>query len=262
MELEKRTALVTGGSSGIGRAIALEFAREGANVAVGDVRESPKDVGESIATADRIREIGPEALYRETDVTDPDQVDRLVAETVETFGGLDILVNNAGISRDGRVHDTSEQDWQDIVDVNLSGAFRCAKAAMPHLLESEHGRVINVASQMGFVGMPESAAYCATKGGMVNLTRQMALDYSGDGVTVNGICPGPIKTSMSREGSADDPKAWYEDEDELAHYEEQVLTPAIGEPEDVGRAAVFVASDDARFMTGHNLVIDGGYVAK
>ncbi|MEA5387975.1 3-oxoacyl-ACP reductase family protein [Haloarculaceae archaeon H-GB11] len=262
MELEGRAAIVTGGSSGIGRAIALAFAREGADVAVGDVRETPKDVGESASTAERVRELGGEAVFCETDITDPEQVTDLVDAAVDAFGGLDVLVNNAGISRDGTVHETSEDDWNDIVDVNLSGAYRCAKTAMPHLLESDHGRVINVASQMGFVGMPESAAYCATKGGMVNLTRQMAVDYSGEGVTVNGICPGPIKTSMSRDGSADDPKAWYEDEEELAHYEEQVLTPKIGEPEDVGRAAVFIASDGARFMTGHNLVIDGGYVAK
>lgn len=134
---------------------------------------------------------------------------------VEAFGGLNILVNNAGISRDGRVHETIEDDWKDIVDVNLSGAYLCAKAAMPYLLESDHGRVINVASQMGFVSMPESAAYCATKGGLVNLTRQMAVNYSGEGVTVNGICPGPIKKSMSRDRSADDPKAWYEDQAEL-----------------------------------------------
>jgi NAD(P)-dependent dehydrogenase (short-subunit alcohol dehydrogenase family) len=261
MQLDGRAAVVTGGSSGIGRAIAIEFAGEGADVAVGDVRRDPKDVGESVPTVERVREQGGDAVFVETDVTDPGQVETLVADAVDAFGGLDVLVNNAGIARDGAVHETSEDDWHDILEVNLSGAYRCAKAALPHLLESPHGRVVNVASQMGFVGIPESAAYCATKGGLVNLTRQMAVDYSGAGVTVNGICPGPIKTSMSRAGSAEDPTAWYEDEAELARYEEEVLTPTIGEPEDVARAAVFLASDDARFMTGHNLVIDGGYLA-
>ena len=262
MELEDRTAIVTGASSGIGRAIAIEFAREGVSVAVADVREAPKDLGESKPTSERIRDLGGQAFYKETDVTDMDAVEDLVAETVDTFGGIDILVNNAGISRDGTVHETPESDWNDIVDVNLSGPYRCAKAALPHILESDQGRIINIASQMGFVGYPESAAYNSTKGGLVNLTRQMAVDYSGEGVTVNGICPGPIKTSMTRDDSVEEPKAWYEEEDKLEHYREKVLTPDVGEPEDVAKAAVFVASDGARFMTGHNLVLDGGYLAK
>jgi len=260
MQLEDRAAIVTGGSSGIGRSIALEFAREGADVCVADVRHDPKDVEETEPTAEKAADLPGEAIFRETDVTDPGSVQSTVADAADAFGGLDVLVNNAGIARDGMVHEASEDDWHDVVEVNLSGAYRCAKAAMPHIRESEHGRVINVASQMGFVGFGESAAYCASKGGLVNLTRQMAVDYSPEGVTVNGICPGPIKTSMTRDESND--AAWYEDESKLDQYEEMVLTPTIGQPEDIGRAAVFVASEDARFMTGHNLVIDGGYVAK
>ncbi|MDZ7849388.1 MAG: SDR family oxidoreductase [Halodesulfurarchaeum sp.] len=262
MQLEDRTAIVTGASSGIGRAIAIEFAQEGGAVVVADIRETPKDRDESKRTSERIRDLGGEALYHETDVTDMDAVEDLIEATIDTFGGVDILVNNAGISCDGMAHETPESDWDDIVEVNLSGAYRCAKAALPHILESDQGRIINIASQMGFVGYPESAAYCATKGGMVNLTRQMAVDYSEQGVTVNGICPGPIKTSMSREESADEPKAWYVEESKFEHYREKVLTPTIGEPEDVAKAAVFVASEGARFMTGHNLVLDGGYMAK
>ncbi|MDG5776514.1 SDR family oxidoreductase [Haloarculaceae archaeon H-GB2-1] len=262
MKLEDRSAIVTGGSSGIGRGIALELARAGADVAVGDLTETPSDLGASATTTERIRDLGRDALFRETDVTEPGDVAALVEAAVDAFGGLDVLVNNAGIARGGTVEAVSEDDWSDVLDVNLSGVYRCTKTAMEHLLESDHGRVINVASQLAFVGYEESPAYCASKGGVANLTRQLAVDYSGDGVTVNAICPGPVKTSMTRSKDDDELESWDDDEERAAFYRDRVLTDFVGEPEDVGRAAVFIASDDARFMTGHNLVIDGGYLAR
>jgi len=262
MRLENRSAVVTGGSSGIGRAIALELAREGADVAVGDVRETPVDVGASKTTVQRVRDIGRNALFRETDVIDGDDVEGLVDETADAFGGLDILVNNAGIGRSGSVADLSTDDWDAVIEVNLSGVFRCSKAALPHLIESDHGRIINIASQLGLVGYPDSPAYCASKGGVVNLTRQMAIDYSDAGVTVNAICPGPVKTSMTRTADADEVESWEDDEQRRDFYLDRILMDFLAEPEDIGRAAVFVASEDARFMTGHNLVIDGGYLAR
>jgi NAD(P)-dependent dehydrogenase (short-subunit alcohol dehydrogenase family) len=262
MQLANRSAVVTGGSSGIGRAIALELAREGADVAVGDVRETPADVDASTTTVERVRECGRDALFRETDVTDSDEVATLVDAAVDTFGGLDVLVNNAGIARGGTVADLSEDDWDAVVDVNLSGVFRCSKTAMNHLQESEHGRIINTASQMGFVGYPESPAYCASKGGVVNLTRQMAVDYSDAGITVNAICPGPVKTSMTRTADDDDLESWDDDEERRDRYLDRVLVDFLAEPEDIAHAAVFLASADARFVTGHNLVVDGGYLAR
>lgn len=253
MTLEGRTAVVTGAATGIGRAIALELAAEGAAVVVGDVHEEPKlDREGEQTTAGLIEARGGRARFVETDVREADDAAVLVEAAVEAFGGLDVLVNNAGVSLDGAVHETTPEEWRRVQSTNVDGIYHCSRAAVPHLAESESGRIINVASQRGLLGgaIGRKAAYCASKGAAVQLSRQMALDYGTEGITVNALCPGPIETSMNDMSP--------EERERIA--DEYLATPFVGQPEDIAHAAAFVASDEARFLTGHALVVDGGYL--
>lgn len=255
MDLTDKTAIVTGGSAGIGRGIAIELARGGADVVVADVREEPKlsDERDRGTTFEFIDGLAGEAEFVECDVGDEAAVEATVDATVERFGGLDVLVNNAGISVKGSVHELDREEWERSLDVNLTGVYLTTKHAVSHLRESDAGRILNLASTAAFEGGPRAAGYCATKAGVVNLTRQMAVDYGPDGVTVNALCPGPIYTSMSQ-GTFDDPER-------REVYEEHVLLPYFGEPEDVGQLARFLASDAARYITGTAIPIDGGWLA-
>lgn len=250
MKLEDRTAIVTGASSGIGREIALEFAREGAAVVVADRRESPRVAEETTAAA--IESAGGTARFIEVDVTVEADIEALVAQTVEEFGGIDILVNSAGVTSDAPVHEVSENEWDRIHDVNVKGVAMCSKHAVSHILESDHGRIINISSQRGMRGgtRAEKAAYASSKGAVTNLTRQMALDYGPEGVAVNAICPGPVESGMTP----------IEDESDRERLLDGILTPFVGQPADIAPAAVLLASDDGRYIHGHNLVIDGGYL--
>ncbi len=254
MKLEDRTAIVTGSSSGIGRAISIEFAREGANVVLADVREESRVLDDDRTTFDVIESEGNTAVFQQTDVTDEAAVERLIERAVEEYGGLDILVNSAGITSDNPVHEVTDEEWDRVHDVNVKGVFRCSKHAIPHILESEYGRIINVSSQRGLRGGgdTEKAAYVSSKGAVTNLTRQMALDYGPEGVAVNAICPGPVESGMT-------PIESEKDEQVLL---DGILTPFVGQPEDIAPAAVLLASDGGRFIHGHNLVIDGGYLVK
>jgi NAD(P)-dependent dehydrogenase (short-subunit alcohol dehydrogenase family) len=249
MRFANRVAVVTGGATGIGRAIATNLADEGATVVVADLTAEPRMESETGTTVERIRANDGTASFHRTDVTEEEDAADLVDATVEEFGSLDVLVNNAGAAVRTRVTDTSLDDWNDVVDVNLTGTFLCSKHALPHLEESQSGRIVNISSQRGLSAGPNRPAYCASKGGVSNLTRQMAVDYSPSGVTVNAVCPGPIKTARLREMVEDD---W----DEVL---DTVATPYVGEPEDVAKAVEFLASDEARFITGHNLLVDGGH---
>jgi NAD(P)-dependent dehydrogenase (short-subunit alcohol dehydrogenase family) len=243
MRLEGMRALVTGGASGIGRGIALELAKAGADVAVGDVREEPLMDFKETPTHERVDELGQRGLFCEADVSDEAEVAALVEATVDEFGGLDILVNNAG----------TNEDWRKVLSVNLDAVFLCSKYAIPHLRASDRGRIINISSQVAFVAWPRNAAYDTSKAAVSHLTRQMAIDLSPDGITVNAICPGPIKTKKMKESLADF---------EIKHrYDEKVLTSFVGEPEDIGQAAVYLSSDAGRYVNGHNLVVDGGWLA-
>jgi NAD(P)-dependent dehydrogenase (short-subunit alcohol dehydrogenase family) len=253
MRLEGMRALVTGGASGIGRGIALELASEGADVAVGDVREEPLMDFEETPTHERVRERGQQGAFFETDVSEEVEVEALIEATVEEFGGLDILVNNAGTNIEGTVEHQSYEDWREVLSVNLDAVFLCSKYAIPHLRASDRGRIVNISSQVAFVAWPRNAAYDTSKAAVSHLTRQMAVDLSPDEITVNAICPGPIKTKKMKESLADF---------EVKHrYDEKVLTPFVGEPEDIGKAAVFLCSDAGRYVDGHNLVVDGGWLA-
>jgi NAD(P)-dependent dehydrogenase (short-subunit alcohol dehydrogenase family) len=254
MKLKGRTAIVTGSSSGIGRGIAVAFAEEGANVVLASRNESSKMEQDERTTTEVIRDDGGEAMFQETDVTVESDVEALVDAAVEEYGALDILVNNAGVTSANPIHEATEEEWDHVHEVNVKGVYRCSKHAIPHLLESDHGRIINISSQRGLLGgsPPKKAAYVSSKGAVSNLTRQMALDYGPEGVAVNAICPGPVISNMTR----------IESEADRERLLDGILTPFVGVPEDIAPAAVLLASDDGRFIHGHNLVIDGGYLVK
>ncbi|MFO7927070.1 MAG: SDR family NAD(P)-dependent oxidoreductase [Halobacteriota archaeon] len=252
--LNDRVALVTGGSSGIGNAIAAAFGREGADVVVADVRREPK-LDDERSVFDKLDEADAESLFVETDVTDETAVREAVEAAVSEYGGLDILVNNAGIYYQYEAHETPTEEYDAITNVNLRGTFLCSKAAIPELKDSENAKIINLSSIFGLVGGGSSAAYCASKGGVSNLTRQMSLDYADDEINVNAIAPGIIKTAQNVE--------WRENNPEIvADWEAKTPWPRFGEPEDVAAVAVFLASDESDFITGDILSVDGGWTAQ
>jgi len=251
--LKDKTAIVTGGASGNGRGIAIELAKAGADVAVGDVREEPKLEKQTETTSEVVRSEGCDAIFRKTDVSEEGDAEALVDATIDELGEPNILVNNAGIFPPGSIDEISPEDWSRTFEVNLDGIYHCSKHAIPYLKEQKHARVINLSSQLGLVGLAESSAYCASKGGIANLTRQMAIDYADDRITVNAINPGVIKTSMT--------KPQLEDPELRAAIEDNTLLPYLGEPSDVGQAAAFLASEWANYVTGHCLVVDGGWIA-
>src|SRR6059058_646750 len=240
--LAGRVAVVTGGASGLGRAIALRFADEGASVVVGDVRRDPREGGTSIEAL-----IGDRGLFVEADISRWDDVDRLVTSAIEEYGRLDVMVNNAGIA--GRhskpLLETDEADWDAIMAVNLRGVFLGCKRAVEAMMGQEpigevRGRVINISSQHGMVGPPGHAAYAASKGGVVNLTRQIAVDYGRRGVLVNAVAPGKILTGSPEQ----------QDPETLAYAEARTPFHRLGRPSDVAGAALVLASDDSGYLSG------------
>jgi glucose 1-dehydrogenase len=253
IRLQDRVALVTGASSGIGNAIAAIFGAEGASVVVADVRREPK-LDEETSVFDRLDDVETEYTFVEMDVTDEDDI-RSALETAETeFGGLDILVNNAGIYYQNQAHEAPMDEYDAIMDVNLRGVFETSKRAIPYLQESENGKIVNLSSIYGLVGGENSAAYCTSKGGVSNLTRQMALDYAADEINVNALAPGIIETAQNAE--------WRETDAELlTDWQASTPWPRFGQPEDVANAALFLASDESDFVTGHVLSVDGGWTA-
>ena len=255
MQLEGRTAVVTGAASGIGRAIAIAFAAEGANVVVADVRTDPIEGG--VPTHEFIAEEGGTALYQETDVARSDDIDRVVELAVGRFGRLDIMVNNVAISPDGSLLETTEEQWDLALAVNLKGVFLGAKRAVKQMLTQEpiaeaRGRLINISSQHGMIASPGFIAYGTSKAGVAYITRQIAADYAKQGIICNAIAPGKIMTGTSSEEN----ESWLM---EIAHA--RTPMPRLGQPQDIANAAVFLASDRASFITGVNLMVDGGWMA-
>ncbi len=255
--LANKTIVVTGGGSGLGRAMALAFAEHGAEVIVGDLRREPREGGEP--TDELIRARGGRARFVAADVASAADVDGLVDAALEASGRLDVMVNNAVLA--GRhskgLLETTEADWDAMMDVGLRGVFLCCRRAIAQMLEQEpradvRGRVINLASQHGMVGTPGHFTYCVAKGGVVNLTRQLAVDFGARGVIVNGLAPGKILTRP-----LDEP-----DTPEILDYS-RARTPfsRLGRSEDVAGAAVFLASDESTYISGINLLVDGGWMA-
>jgi meso-butanediol dehydrogenase/(S,S)-butanediol dehydrogenase/diacetyl reductase len=255
MKLKDRVAIVTGASSGIGRGIALELAREGAKVVVSDITEVPRqgkyhEQDTTTTTVSEIEKLGGEAIFVVADVSDERQVRALVQASIDRYGRLDILVNNAGIYFDTGAVDTASEDWDRLIGINLKGVFLGVKYALPHLRRSPAGRVINIASVHSFGG-GGGPAYASAKAGVLNMTRDTAVEAASDGVTANTICPGYIETAIQ--------DALTPEQVELA--DRVTPLPRLGLPWDIGRAAVFFASDDAQWITGTALPVDGGLLA-
>jgi glucose 1-dehydrogenase len=254
--LSGRVAVVTGSSSGLGRAIAVRLAAEGAAVVVSDVREEPRQGGEP--TEQVIAHAGGTCARIQADVSRSRDVDALVAGAVQRFGRLDVMVNNAGISgaHSKPLLETTEADWDAIMAVNLRGVFLCCKRAIAEMIGQEpvgevRGRVINISSQHGMIGPPGHLAYATSKGGVINLTRQVAVDYGRHGILVNAVAPGKIMTGPVEDA---DPEV-------MAYSYARTPFARLGRPEDVAGAAAFLASDDSLYVSGTNLLVDGGWMA-
>jgi len=251
-KLEGKVAVITGAASGIGHASALLFAREGAAVTVADL-----DPGAGEEAAARIREEGGEAIFVPVDVADSGDVERMVHSTVETFGRVDVLFNNAGVNFPATVVDVGEEAWQRSLDVNLKGVMLGCRHAIPEMLKTGGGSIINTASMLGLVASPRQAPYSAAKGAVVMLTRQMAIDYAQRNIRVNCLCPSEVNTEMNRRfiEQSPDPDA------ELRRVLARIPMDRMAEPEEVAAAALFLASDDSSYITGVALPVDGGLTA-
>jgi len=248
MKLESRVALVTGAASGISRAVAIRFAQEGAVVMAADF-----DTEGGKETVQQIRRSGGRAEFAQLDVSSPDQVSRVVQSVIDSLGDLNILFNGAGILAYGTVVETTDAMWSRLMAVNLTGTFLCCRAAVPHMIARGRGSIINVASTTGAHDAgPRAVAYVASKGGIAMLTRAMAIDHARQGIRVNAICPGPTDTPMLR--NAKTPA-------ELEAFADSFPMGRLGRPEELAAAAVFLASDDASFVTGSLMFVDGGQTA-
>jgi NAD(P)-dependent dehydrogenase (short-subunit alcohol dehydrogenase family) len=246
LELSGKVAIVTGGSSGIGKAIVELFVAEGANVVVADVQGG---VFETAPSSE-----GP-LLYVKTDVRSEQDAKELVAKTKARFGGIDILCNNAGIELLRPLTETTEEEWDRVLDTNLKGAFLVSKHAIPEMIKRGGGTIVNTASQLGLFGLENFTAYCASKGGLVVLTKAMALEYARQNVRVNCVCPGPIVTPMFER------ELLTEKDPEAARKAWAAKQPIgrLGRPEEIAEAVLFLASEKSSFAVGHALVVDGGY---
>ena len=250
--LEGKSAIVTGGASGIGRATAVALAREGARVLVQDRAESGAQ-----ETVGLINAAGGQAVSIGGDVTNEEDVAAMVAKAVASFGKLNCAFNNAGISPAAagptmqRTHELSLASWQKLIDVNLTGVFLCMKHQIPHMIAGGGGAIVNTASVAGLVGLPTAAAYVAGKHGVIGLTKTAAMEYAREGVRVNAVCPGYVLTPMTQDG--------------VARRGEELLNKVpmhrLGRPEEIAEAVVWMSSDRASFVTGSFYTVDGGYYA-
>jgi len=253
VRLRDKVAIVTGGGTGIGRAIAMLFAQEGARVVVAGRTEA---IG--AATVADIRQAGGIALFVRADVSRNEDVLHLIETTVRQFGRLDILVNNAGIGGPGKLlADMGEEEWDAVIDINLKGHFLCCKYAIPYMRAAGGGVIINVSSVLGCLMLPGITAYAASKAGVFALTKALALEVARDGIRVNCLVPGSIDTPMMWEGLTEEQRRAVE-----PLVAEAEPMGRLGTPEEIARAALFLASEDSSFMTGAPLIVDGGLLAK
>ncbi|MEX2355730.1 MAG: SDR family oxidoreductase [Thermaerobacterales bacterium] len=251
--LQDRIAIITGGASGIGKAIALRFAGQGAAVVVADLITEPKEGGKE--TVAEITENGGRALFMKADVSRWDDVDAVVSETVKQFGRLDIMVNNAAIGVGRPLVDTTEDDWDRVMGVNAKGVFFGCKRAVQQMLTQDvrgeaRGRIVNISSQHGMIAAPGNFAYGVGKSSVVYMSRQIAADYAKDYIICNAVAPGRILTGKPLSSP-----------DSLAYSHSRTPMPRLGKSSDVANAALFLASDEATYVTGINLMVDGGWMA-
>lgn len=246
-----KVALVTGASSGIGRAAALAFAREGAKVVAADVT-----VEGGNETVTLIKRTGGEAVFVPTNVAKAAEVEALVNAAVSTYGRLDCAYNNAGISgKSQSVVDTTEENWDRIIAINLTGVWLCMKYEIPVMLKTGGGAIVNTASDAGLIGVKRTGAYVASKHGVVGLTKTAALEYAKQGIRVNAVCPGPIETPMLMKGADRFPQM-------IPKMVQAQPNGRLGKPEEIAEAAVWLCSDAASFVTGLAMPVDGGYIAQ
>lgn len=243
-KLENKVAIITGGASGIGAATVELFLEEGAKVVIVDLDEEKGN-----ALEEKLKAKDMETFFIKANITSEEEVANIFKHTMDTFGAVDILFNNAGIGRVHSSHDLDYAEWRNTVNVNLDGLFLVAREAIREMLKSGGGTIVNTSSMYGWVGSPGSAAYNAAKGGVINLTRSLALEYAEKNIRINSLCPGFIDTPIIPE----------EDKETLAS-----LTPMkrLGTSEEMAKAVVFLASEDSSYMTGNSLTIDGGYTAQ
>lgn len=248
MRLAGKVSVVTGAKSGIGLATARLFAGEGAFVLLADIRDASPEAAA----------IGANCAAISLDVADARSVQGLIDETLRRFGRLDILVNNAGIELAKRATETDEAGWDRLMNVNLKGVFLCSKAAVLAMRRGAGGVIVNVASELGIVGGAEIAAYCASKGGVVQLTKAMAVDHAPERIRVNCVCPGPVATPLLESiiAAAADPQV------EERSIVSKTLLKRLARPEEIARVILFVASDEASYMTGSIVAVDGGWTAQ
>lgn len=250
MRLQGKVILITGAGSGIGKSSALLFASEGAVVIVNDLQE---DKGNE--TVEEIRAAGGEASFIQADVTNPGSVKAMVDTAIAQYGRIDVLFNNAGISGVGAIHEVEPEAWDRVIAVNIRGVFLPSKYVLPHMMERQSGAIINMSSCIAEIGLGRRASYSATKGAVLALTKSMQVDYAPYGIRVNALLPGTILTPFVENylrTSYDDP------EEAIQSLKKRQLSGDLGRPEDVAKAALFLASDESKFMMGSPLYIDGG----
>jgi NAD(P)-dependent dehydrogenase (short-subunit alcohol dehydrogenase family) len=249
LQLENRTAIVTGAGSGIGRAIAKRFTEEGASVVIADIRS---DTGKKVE--EEIKKAGHKALFVETDVSNSKNVENMVDKTIQEFGKVDILVNNAGLLIKKPILEMTEEDWDRVLDINLKGAFLCIKHTVKYMMEQKKGKIINIASMGAKIGLHNDCGYCASKGGLISLTISLGIDLAPLGINVNAIGPGVIDTPMVNDVAT-------QGKDFKKNALEKTPRGVIGKPDDIASAALYLASDESDFVVGQTIFVDGGFLS-
>ena len=245
MRLKNKTAIITGGATGIGLATAQLFGKEGANVSIVGRRQEPLERAKSL--------IGDNLLAIQGDITEDATREQLVTQTLDRFGSIDILVNNAGIFRMGPLHEMDSSDWDQMMDVNLRSIFQLCKAVLPTMINGSGGSIVHISSILGMIAVPQTAAYNVSKGGLIQLSRSIAVEYGCQGIRSNVLCPGMIETEMT--------ESLRENKDLMEEWIKEYPIGRFGKPDDVAHACLYMASDESSFVTGTVIPIDGGFTA-
>ena len=245
MRLENKIAIITGGGTGIGLSCTRLFCREGAKVAIFGRRKNRLD--------NAVREIGEDVLAVSGDITRHEDIKRLVESTLNAHGRVDILVNCAGIFTGAPLHEMKNDEWDAVLDLNMTSVFKLTREVLPHMIQRKSGNIVNISSILGLVAAPNTAAYNVSKGALNQFTRSIAVEYGSSGIRSNAICPGLIATEMTEE--------LMRDEDLMQEWSKNYPIGRFGQPDDVAKACLFLAGDESAFITGAILPVDGGYTA-